>query len=285
MEQILQLPLDEVREINQWAVHTWWPELVILIDVDPAVLDAWLNQGEQTGRALDSLDGTEPATDPASAALQGTPELSLARLTAETSPAVRLLDAVLFDALRAGASDVHIECVAGGAEVRLRRDGVMQAMRHIDGAALAEQIVSRLKVMAELDIGERRLPQDGRFKLKVEGREVDFRLSIMPSVAGEDAVVRVLDRGPQFPDVSGPSVGLERLHGLVRESPLGLPVLGGHLLGKGVRKQGNILPVFGKRRHHEGDDIETEEQVLPEFSLAHHCGKVTVRGGQQTHIS
>jgi general secretion pathway protein E len=78
--------------------------------------------------------------------------------------------------------------------VRLRIDGVMLALRRIEGSALAEQIVSRLKVMAELDIGERRLPQDGRFKLRLAAREIDFRLSIMPSVFGEDAVVRVLDR-------------------------------------------------------------------------------------------
>ena len=107
---------------------------------------------------------------------------------------MRLLDAVLFDALQDGASDIHLETQARGARLRLRIDGVMHLMRQVDGAALAEQMVSRLKVMAELDIGERRLPQDGRFKLRLQGREVDFRLSIMPSVFGEDAVVRVLDR-------------------------------------------------------------------------------------------
>ena len=160
---------------------------------DAAALDAWLAQGEQDGRALDALAGPGAAdTVPHEPATQ---ELTLAGLTAEASPAVRLLDAVLFDALKDGASDIHIENQPRGAEVRLRRDGVMQAMRRIDGVALAEQMVSRLKVMAELDIGERRLPQDGRFKLRVQGREVDFRLSIMPSVFGEDAVIRVLDRG------------------------------------------------------------------------------------------
>ena len=159
--------------------------------VAPAQLDAWLAQGEQDGRALDTLADD---AGPAAGADPGTQELSLAGLTAETSPAVRLLDAVLFDALKDGASDIHIESQPRGALLRLRRDGVMQTLRSIDGAALAEQMVSRLKVMADLDIGERRLPQDGRFKLRVQGREVDFRLSIMPSVFGEDAVVRVLDR-------------------------------------------------------------------------------------------
>ena len=144
---------------------------------DAAALDAWLAQGEQDGRALDALAGPGAAdTVPHEPATQ---ELTLAGLTAEASPAVRLLDAVLFDALKDGASDIHIENQPRGAEVRLRRDGVMQAMRRIDGVALAEQMVSRLKVMAELDIGERRLPQDGRFRLRSRGRDIDFRLSIL----------------------------------------------------------------------------------------------------------
>ena len=164
---------------------------------EAAALDHWLAQGELDGRALDALARPEVAGDDSISARGGPAltELTLAGLTAEASPAVRLLDAVLFDALKDGASDIHFETQPRGAEVRLRIDGVLQAMRHIDGAALAEQMVSRLKVMAELDIGERRLPQDGRFKLRALGREVDFRLSIMPSVFGEDAVVRVLDRG------------------------------------------------------------------------------------------
>ena len=180
------LLLLQLAEAQLAAPVRWW-------HCDSATLDAGLQQGEQSGRALDALGGADDAL-PAGAGDATTPELTLAGLTAETSPAVRLLDAVLFDALKDGASDIHLETQPLGAEVRLRLDGVMQPMRRIDGVALAEQMVSRLKVMAELDIGERRLPQDGRFKLRVLGREIDFRLSIMPSVFGEDAVIRVLDR-------------------------------------------------------------------------------------------
>jgi general secretion pathway protein E len=162
--------------------------------VSPAQIDAWLQQGEQDGRALDTVDSLGADALAADNAHPAAQELSLAGLTAQASPAVRLLDALLFDALQDGASDIHIESQPRGALLRMRRDGVMQTLRPIDGTALAEQMVSRLKVMAELDIGERRLPQDGRFKLRVQGREVDFRLSIMPSVFGEDAVVRLLDR-------------------------------------------------------------------------------------------
>jgi general secretion pathway protein E len=155
----------------------------------PAEIDSWLNRAAAEGRALDSVVDTAVGDG----APSSTHELSLLHNN-DASPAVRLLDAVMHDALKDGASDVHFECHARGAQVRLRIDGVMQPMRQVEGAALAEQMVSRLKVMAELDIGERRLPQDGRFSLRAFGREIDFRLSIMPSVFGEDAVVRVLDR-------------------------------------------------------------------------------------------
>ncbi len=157
---------------------------------DAALLKAWLAEGEREFRAL---DGVAAAAGPAAVEGQAT-ELSLLSLAAGASPAVKLLDAVLYDALKDGASDIHIENHPRGADVRLRIDGVLLPVQKVDGTALAEQIVSRLKVMAELDIGERRLPQDGRFKLRMSGREIDFRLSVMPSAFGEDAVVRVLDR-------------------------------------------------------------------------------------------
>ncbi len=168
---------------------------------DTPTLDQWLAQEQAQGRALDglALQSHSELADPA------TPELTLSGLPGENSDAVRLLDAVLYDALKDRASDVHIETRLGGAQVRLRLDGVMLPMRQVDGREMAEHMVSRLKVMAELDIGERRLPQDGRFKLRVNGRDVDFRLSIMPSVHGEDAVVRVLDRAAVEQGKSGTS--------------------------------------------------------------------------------
>jgi general secretion pathway protein E len=157
---------------------------------EAAAVEHWLGAGEADFRALSGVEEAVASGE----ATAGTEELSALRLSEQASPVVRLLNATLYDALQDGASDVHIECTARGAVIRFRVDGVMAQVRTVEGAAVAEQLVSRLKVMSELDIGERRLPQDGRFKLKVQGREVDFRLSIMPSVFGEDAVVRVLDR-------------------------------------------------------------------------------------------
>ncbi|MEJ6001557.1 GspE/PulE family protein [Paucibacter soli] len=158
---------------------------------EAAAVEHWLGAGEADFRALSDVDEAMAGSETHAADAE---ELSALRLSEQASPVVRLLNATLYDALQDGASDVHIECTARGAVIRFRIDGVMAQVRQVDGAAVAEQLVSRLKVMSELDIGERRLPQDGRFKLKVQGREIDFRLSIMPSVFGEDAVVRVLDR-------------------------------------------------------------------------------------------
>ncbi len=153
-------------------------------------LDAALGAGEVDFRALQELGESFAA----GAEGEQAQELSALNLSEQASPVVRLLDATLYDALQDGASDVHFETNARGLKVRFRVDGVMLEVKSLDGTLAAEQLVSRLKVMAELDIGERRLPQDGRFKLRMQGREIDFRLSIMPSVFGEDAVVRVLDR-------------------------------------------------------------------------------------------
>ena len=157
---------------------------------DASAIDTWLGAGAAGFRAMDQLGenfGEHGHTADAA-------ELSALHLSEQSSPVVRLLDSTLYDALQDGASDVHLESTARGLRIRYRVDGVMLDVREVDGTQVAEQIVSRLKVMSELDIGERRLPQDGRFKLRMHGRDIDFRLSVMPTVFGEDAVVRVLDR-------------------------------------------------------------------------------------------
>ncbi|CAG9167840.1 GspE/PulE family protein [Cupriavidus pampae] len=121
-------------------------------------------------------------------------EITLATLAADTHPVVRLVNSSLYDALKFRASDIHIESMAGGLVIKYRIDGVLQTTGRASGAEVAEQVMSRIKVMSELDIGERRVPQDGRFKARINHREIDFRVSIMPSVHGEDAVLRVLDK-------------------------------------------------------------------------------------------
>jgi len=120
--------------------------------------------------------------------------LSFASVSEAASPAVKLVNSTLYDALKAGASDIHLESTAGGLAVKYRVDGVLDHATSVGGVEVAEHIISRLKVLAELDIAERRVPQDGSFRVESGGREIDLRVSIMPSIHGEDAVIRILDK-------------------------------------------------------------------------------------------
>ena len=120
--------------------------------------------------------------------------LSLDRITADSSPIIKLVDSTIFNAIQRRASDIHIETRETEVIIKYRIDGVLyQAMEPIDKRH-HQTVISRIKVMSELDIAEKRIPQDGRFKLRFEGRNIDFRVSIMPSVHGEDAVIRILDK-------------------------------------------------------------------------------------------
>jgi general secretion pathway protein E len=107
---------------------------------------------------------------------------------------VKLVNSTLYDALKMHASDIHLGTTGSGLVIKYRIDGVLNNISKIQGSEFAEQVISRVKVMAELDIGEKRVPQDGRFKIGISGRQIDFRVSIMPSIFGEDAVLRVLDK-------------------------------------------------------------------------------------------
>jgi type II secretory ATPase GspE/PulE/Tfp pilus assembly ATPase PilB-like protein len=124
----------------------------------------------------------------------GEETLSIDRLTSDASPIIKLVDTTIFNALQRRASDIHIETREREVVIKYRIDGVLYpAMDPID-KKFHSTIVSRVKIMSELDISEKRVPQDGRFKLRVKGRDIDFRVSVMPSVHGEDCVIRILDK-------------------------------------------------------------------------------------------
>jgi type IV pilus assembly protein PilB len=134
---------------------------------------------------------------------KGDEVLSIEKLTADTSPIIRLIDSTLYDALIKRASDIHIESTADGVVIKYRVDGVLyQATETIDGR-FQSPIISRIKVMSELDISERRIPQDGRFKVRLGDKSIDFRVSIMPTIFGEDAVIRILDKESIAADMKG----------------------------------------------------------------------------------
>ncbi len=118
----------------------------------------------------------------------------LTTATGDMSPIIRLVDTTIFTALQRRASDIHIETRDDSVVIKFRIDGVLTHAMPPIGKEHHSTIISRIKVMSELDISERRVPQDGRFRVKYNGRAIDFRVSIMPSIHGEDAVLRVLDK-------------------------------------------------------------------------------------------
>lgn len=124
----------------------------------------------------------------------GEETLSMDRLTDPSSPIIRLVDSAIYNALSRRASDIHIETGDDDVTFKYRVDGVLQRAGKPIPKLHHEEIISRIKVMAELDVTEKRVPQDGRFRVKIKGRRIDFRVSIMPSIHGEDAVIRILDK-------------------------------------------------------------------------------------------
>ena len=159
----------------------------------PSAIQSILKKSESSQRVLDE------ATESFQLQLvredeSGEESLTVERLTSDLSPIIRLIDSTIFTAIQRRASDIHIETGADTVQVKYRIDGVLQpAMRPID-KRFHSPIISRVKVMAELDIAEKRVPQDGRFRLRLPDKTIDFRVSIMPSVHGEDAVIRILDK-------------------------------------------------------------------------------------------
>jgi len=167
----------------------------------PEELSVYLAQQEEGMRAMDSLALQAGATQDES--LQ---ELSIEAISDSDSPVVRLVNSTLYDALKAGASDIHLETGGSGLVIKYRIDGVLATVKAVEGSDFADQVISRVKVLSELDIAERRVPQDGRFRVRNREREIDFRVSVMPSVHGEDAVLRILDKRALSDQLSGLSL-------------------------------------------------------------------------------
>jgi type IV pilus assembly protein PilB len=182
---------SDLPMIDELAVLLATP---LKVSVGPrSAIDSILKKSESSTRVL------EEATESFQLQLlkedeSGEENLTVERLTSDISPIIKLVDSTIYTAIQRRASDIHIETGDDAVHVKYRIDGVLQpAMRPI-GKQFHSSIISRIKVMAELDIAEKRVPQDGRFKLRMPGKTIDFRVSIMPSVHGEDAVIRILDK-------------------------------------------------------------------------------------------
>jgi type II secretory ATPase GspE/PulE/Tfp pilus assembly ATPase PilB-like protein len=221
----------ELPMIDELAILLSTP---IKVAVGPkSAIDSILKKSESSQRVLES------ATESFQLQLLkeddgGDDSLSVERLTSDISPVIKLVDSTIFTAIQRRASDIHIETQDDAVHVKYRIDGVLQpAMRPI-AKQFHSPIISRIKVMAELDIAEKRVPQDGRFKLRMAGKTIDFRVSIMPSVHGEDAVIRILDKeslSEQFTelrlDILGfPEAELKRFRKYIAE-PYGMVLVTG----------------------------------------------------------
>ena len=179
---------ERVRESFAWQL------------VHPSEITAFLSRQEEGLRAMDSVFAAEGGMVTTSSDTQ---DLSIKSISEDTSPVIKLVHSTLYDALRTEASDIHLETTPSGLVIKYRIDGVLTMIGATDGLQVAEQVISRIKVISELDIAETRVPQDGRFKVSMRGREIDIRVSIMPSIFGEDAVLRILDKQTLSDQIKG----------------------------------------------------------------------------------
>jgi type II secretory ATPase GspE/PulE/Tfp pilus assembly ATPase PilB-like protein len=195
----------------------------------------------------------------------GEETLTIDRLTSDQSPIIKLVDSTLFNALQRRASDIHVETRDKEVVIKYRIDGVLyQAMEPID-KKFHGTIISRIKVMSELDISEKRIPQDGRFKLRIKGRTVDFRVSIMPSVHGEDCVIRILDKestNREFASLSLDVCGFEdrdlaRMRRFIKE-PYGMVLVTGPT---GSGKTTTLYAAISEIKNDEDKIITIEDPV------------------------
>ena len=225
-----------------------------------------LKRTEQSQRVLDQA--TEGFTLQVVGEEEDTDEnITMEKLTRETgvSPVVRLVDTDIFTSLERRASDIHSETRNSEVVVKYRIDGVLQYAMQPLAKDWHATILSRIKVMSELDIAERRIPQDGRFRVRYKGRFVDFRVSIMPSVHGEDAVLRVLDKetlSEKFRNLTLDVVGLDhdemmRFRRYIRE-PYGMVLVTGPT---GSGKTTTLYAAINEIKNDEDKIITIEDPV------------------------
>src|SRR5215470_9927186 len=268
------------REHGQMVIAVADPSDLMMLDELKAQLRVSLNVQVATWSAIEAVlrkgDASERVLRGATEGFrvevvketdQGEEVLDLDRLSgdAEMSPIIKLVDTIVFTALEKRASDIHLETRDNDMVVRYRIDGAL----YETGDAIALQhhqtIISRIKVMSELDIAERRVPQDGRFRMRIKGRRVDFRVSIMPSIHGEDAVIRILDKeqiNESFKDLRLEVVGFDpNLLGKFRRfihEPYGMVLVTGPT---GSGKTTTLYAALNEIRNDEDKIITIEDPV------------------------
>src|SRR5882672_9249052 len=238
--------------------------LKICVGAKTAINDV-LKKSESSQRVLDAATEEFKIQVIRDSDEEGDEALSIDKLTQADSPIIKLVDSTIFNALQRRASDIHIETREREVAIKYRVDGVLyNAMDPID-KRFHSSIISRIKVMSELDISEKRVPQDGRFKLRIKGRTVDFRVSIMPSVHGEDCVIRILDKestNREFASLSLDVCGFEdrevvRMRRFIKE-PYGMVLVTGPT---GSGKTTTLYAAISEIKNDEDKIITIEDPV------------------------
>ena len=230
----------------------------------PSAIQEALKKGQGTQRVLEQASESfkfQVIRDDEN----GDEVLSVDRIQADQSPIIRLVDSTIFDALNRRASDIHIETRDDSVVIKYRVDGVLQAAMKPIAKEHHSTIISRIKVMAELDIAEKRVPQDGRFRVKLASRSIDFRVSVMPSAHGEDAVIRILDKeslSKQFASLRLDILGfdekeLARFRRFIRE-PYGMVLVTGPT---GSGKTTTLYAALSEIKNEEDKIITIEDPV------------------------
>src|SRR5688500_35371 len=193
--------------------------------------------------------------------------LDLDRLASdsEMSPIIKLVDTIVYNAMESRASDIHIESGDRDVRVKFRIDGALYSKVDPIDIAYHQTLISRIKVMSELDIAERRIPQDGRFRVRYKGRTVDFRVSILPSAFGENCVIRILDKeqiSEEFKNLSLDVVGFDaedlRRFRLYIKEPYGMVLVTGPT---GSGKTTTLYAALNEIRNDEDKIITIEDPV------------------------
>ncbi len=229
-------------------------------------IDVVLKKGDATQRVLqEAAQGFKISL--VKETEQGEEVLDLDRLASDSdmSPIIKLVDTIVYNAMESRASDIHIEAGDRDVRVKFRIDGALYAKVDPIDIAYHQTLISRIKVMSELDIAERRIPQDGRFRVRYKGRTVDFRVSILPSAFGENCVIRILDKeqiSEEFKNLSLDVVGfdpddLKRFRLYIKE-PYGMVLVTGPT---GSGKTTTLYAALNEIRNEEDKIITIEDPV------------------------
>ncbi|MBL8830595.1 MAG: Flp pilus assembly complex ATPase component TadA [Planctomycetaceae bacterium] len=247
--------LDELRNFLGYDVRA-----VVATSKDiTKALERYYSTSESVESIIDELEQDKELSQALDSAGQGAVDLTSAEALAESAPVRKLLNMVLLLAIKDHASDIHLEPFETEFKIRIKSDGVLYEMVP-PPAHLAFAITTRVKVMANLDIAERRLPQDGRIELNVAGHPVDLRVSVLPTMFGESVVMRVLDRGVVNLDLGAIGMNPETLRGFreLIDKPNGIVLVTGPT---GSGKTTTLYSALSELNKMEDKLITTEDPV------------------------